>query len=185
MTPIFASWFGCGYLPKMPGTWGTLGAIPLLYVLNFLSVKFALRFDYIVLVSAVVTFLWGWSLCSKVLYKFKMGDNHEAVDKNDKKKYDPSWIVIDEVAGFLLTISLVFWGAKTSNTMLDQIQCIVLFFASFMLFRIYDILKPWPIYAIETWMSIQERFQSLSIMLDDIIAAVMAAATIYMVFYWF
>ncbi|MBA4249549.1 MAG: hypothetical protein C0432_02125 [Candidatus Puniceispirillum sp.] len=185
MTPFFASWFGLGYLPKMPGTWGTLGVMPLLYILYWTSFKFTLRFDLIVLAASIITFFWGWWLCFNILEKFRIEDRQSLLARSDKKKYDPSWIVIDEVSGFLLTVSLVFFGKAICLSVLGHVQSTVLIFASFILFRIYDILKPWPIHAVETWMSSQERFQSLSIMLDDIIAAVMAAATIYIVFYWF
>ncbi len=72
---------------------------------------------------------------------------------------DPSQIVIDEFVGLWLVL-LPF--AKVSPTEL---------LLAFIFFRFFDIVKPWPVNAAEHWMR-----QGFGIMLDDVVAALMAMA---------
>ncbi len=76
---------------------------------------------------------------------------------------DPSQIVIDEFVGLWLVL-LPF--AKVSPTEL---------FLAFVFFRFFDILKPWPVSAAEHWMR-----DGFGIMLDDVVAALMAMACLYL-----
>ncbi len=77
-------------------------------------------------------------------------------------RHDPGGIVWDEMVGYWLTIAFVpvewtWW------------------LAAFLLFRFFDIAKPWPISLAE------KRFSGgLGIMLDDIIAALYAMAILYL-----
>ena len=75
---------------------------------------------------------------------------------------DPSSVVIDEVAGQLFTLSFVTVDLWTLA-------------AGFILFRFFDITKPWPIY----W--VDRRIKGgFGIMLDDIIAATFAITILYL-----
>lgn len=75
--------------------------------------------------------------------------------------HDHGGIVWDEIAGYLLTM---YWA--TFNW-----QNVVL---GFVLFRLFDIAKPWPI----SWVD-KKVDGGLGIMLDDVLAALMAAACLY------
>ena len=86
-----------------------------------------------------------------------MTDIHQKTNK-DK---DPNYIVIDELVGQLLVLSIV---------PLDWIY----FFAAFILFRIFDIYKPWPI----SWAD-KRISNGFGIMFDDILAGGYAAAILY------
>ncbi|MDR1208455.1 MAG: phosphatidylglycerophosphatase A [Holosporales bacterium] len=77
---------------------------------------------------------------------------------------DPSFIVIDEVIGQLLCLFIV---SCYSNLFFKEI------FVSFALFRVFDILKPWPIKFIERTLEQKPAFQALSIILDDILAGLL------------
>ena len=80
---VLAIWFGCGRFPKMPGTAGTLGAIPLYFLL-------ARGGSLAVAAGAVVATLVGvWAAT-------------EVVRKTGLK--DPQIVCIDEVAGVLITL---------------------------------------------------------------------------------
>jgi phosphatidylglycerophosphatase A len=79
---ILAVWFGCGHLPVMPGTWGTLGAIPLYLLLRPLGV------GAIAAAAAGVTLVGLWAA--------------GVVERRLGKK-DPQIVCIDEVAGVLVT----------------------------------------------------------------------------------
>ncbi len=74
---------------------------------------------------------------------------------------DPDWFVLDEAAGLFLTLSLL-----SAGTVLDIV-------AGFLVFRVYDIAKPWPVRAFERWPG------SAGILTDDLAAAVFAAWTVW------
>ena len=75
--------------------------------------------------------------------------------------HDHGGIVWDEIAGYLLTM---YWVELSWQNML----------MGFILFRLFDILKPWPI----NWID-KKVAGGFGIMLDDLIAALMAAACLY------
>ncbi len=92
---LLATWFGSGLLPKAPGTWGSLAAIPFAWVIAHL-------FGSVALVPAALgIFLVGWWASDRVSQASGIKD--------------PGLIVIDEVAGQWLTLAaappgLVAWG---------------------------------------------------------------------------
>lgn len=136
-----STWFGAGLLPMAPGTWGSLAAVPLVGVLHYLGLW------YNALTVTVVTgvAIWASDRSSKLL-----GAN------------DPKEVVIDEVAGFLLTMLLLpsHWLALGLG---------------FFLFRFFDILKPYPIRH-------AERLKGgLGIVLDDLLAGLYACASVRIV----
>lgn len=81
---------------------------------------------------------------------------------------DPGFIVIDEVAGLWLTLFLinVFNGSAVAWSV-----------TGFVLFRLFDILKPYPISRVEKYEG------ALGIMLDDLVAGIFAALITLLIFY--
>jgi phosphatidylglycerophosphatase A len=79
-----ASWFGSGFLPRAPGSWGSLVAV----LLGWVIVAYAGR--WILLVSAIILFGVGWIAADRA----QRGDSDP----------DPGWIVVDEVVGQWLTL---------------------------------------------------------------------------------
>ena len=132
--------FGSGLMPKAPGTFGTLAAIPVYLLMANFSVL-------IYSIITVVLFLLGIYLCQKTTDELKV--------------HDHSGIVFDEIVGFLITMIAVplTW------------QWIV---AGFILFRLFDILKPWPI----SWLD-KKVHGGLGIMLDDVLAGVFSLIVIH------
>jgi phosphatidylglycerophosphatase A len=135
---LLAAWGPCGYAPVAPGTFGTLGAIPLYLVLSRLPAG-----QYVGLTAALV-----------VLAAFaaqRAGRYWGAADASP--------IVIDEVAGYLVTLALVpfSWQAVA---------------AGFVLFRIFDVLKPWPASAFDR---VKNGF---GVVMDDVAAGVWAWAAL-------
>jgi len=90
---LLATWFGSGLLPKAPGTWGSLAALPFAWAIQVTGGQLAL------LVAAGIAFLVGiWA------------SDRMARDIGIK---DPGAVVIDEVAGQWLTLAFVplsAWG---------------------------------------------------------------------------
>jgi phosphatidylglycerophosphatase A len=146
---LISTWFGCGLLPKAPGTWGSLAALPLAWVI---SDKFG---AYALIGAGIAAFLLGLWSCQKYL--------------EHAREKDPGSIVIDEVAGVIL--SLV-------PAVLPQGPDIIAFGLGFILFRIFDIMKPWPV----NWL--ENKFEgALGVMLDDVGAALYAGicVSIYLI----
>lgn len=80
---------------------------------------------------------------------------------------DPSAVVIDEVAGQWLTLLVV------PNDL-------ILYGLGFVLFRMFDIFKPWPV----SWAD-QKIKGGFGIMFDDILAGVYAGVILFGIRYWF
>lgn len=130
---LLATFFYTGKSPKAPGTVATLATIPLWYALAHLH---AIWYMVVVLVISV-----GGMFIAQ-LYENKKGE------------HDSKEIVIDEVAGFLITMT---WLPMTW-------QSLVL---GFILFRIFDIVKPPPIRQLD------EKVQGgVGVMIDDIAAGI-------------
>jgi phosphatidylglycerophosphatase A len=81
-------------------------------------------------------------------------------------EHDFGGIVWDEIAGYLITMWLVPFSWQTMT-------------GGFILFRIFDILKPWPI----RWLDRQVQ-GGLGIMIDDVLAAVFAAGVLLLAVNW-
>ena len=141
---------GSGLAPKAPGTFGTLAAIPFF----FLIVLLPLWAQAFVLVAG---FLIGIYLCDKTARDFGV--------------YDHPAIVWDEFVGLWVTL----WVLPLSNTPIS-IQWVL---AGFVLFRVFDILKPWPIVWADSKVS-----GGFGIMLDDLLAAVYAGLILFLITEW-
>jgi phosphatidylglycerophosphatase A len=79
---VLAVWFGCGHLPIAPGTWGTLGAIPLYLLVRPHGV------GAVAVTTVAVTLLGLWAAGE---VERRLGDK------------DPQIVCIDEVAGVFVT----------------------------------------------------------------------------------
>ncbi len=132
-----ATWFGCGYVPRAPGTMGTLGAIPL-YLLVAPRGPAG-----VAVAAAVVTGVGVWAA---------------SVVARDLNKKDPQIVVVDEVAGLLVTML-----PMREVTWLGVV-------VGFVLFRLFDTLKPWPIRRLEALPG------GWGIVLDDVGAGIAGAA---------
>jgi len=131
---ILSTWFGTGLLPKAPGTFGTIATVPVVLGLGLIGNWSSV----LVLALVVVVAVWASGISRKLF-----GQN------------DPPAIVIDEVAGFMLT--MIFLPLSW--------QVLVL---GFFLFRFFDILKPFPIKRVE------QIGGGLGIVADDLIAGLYA-----------
>jgi len=140
---LFASFFYTGYLPYAPGTWASLISVVLWFLFPWNSLSFRLCLILIVLIVGI--FVSG------------------IAEKRTEKK-DPSFIVIDEVAGMWLTLALI-----PKITFPENIGKIIF---ALLAFRFFDILKVPPIKKLE---SIPGGF---GIMLDDIVAGIYAGTLV-------
>lgn len=132
--------FGSGLAAKAPGTFGTLAALPIWWLL----VQFSWPVYVLVLVLMMAVGPW---LCGRAA--------------DDLGVHDHGGIVWDEIVGYLLTMLWV----------LGQPLNVYLPLVGFLLFRLFDIVKPWPI----GWLDRQVQ-GGVGIMLDDLVAALYAGA---------
>jgi len=130
---LIATGFYSGYLPKAPGTWGSLVGLLLFFLLHTLSLEI-----YLAVIASI--FLLG---------TFAAGEAEKIMDHPD-----PGLVVIDEIVGMLITMIAI---PATPLLMV----------LGFILFRIFDIWKPFPVDFFD------QRFHGgLGIMLDDIMAGI-------------
>ena len=140
---LFATLFGAGLFRAAPGSAGTALAVPFGVALAQLGPAV-----YLAALAAIsVAGIW---ICRKAAQALKVHD-HPA-------------IVWDELAGYLVTMSPSLWGLG---------QGAPAFLAGFILFRVFDILKPWPIRAVDRRVT-----GGLGVMADDLLAGVYAAAVL-------
>lgn len=135
--------FGSGLIPFMPGTMGSLAAIPLVLAMAYLPL-----IAYIA--CTVAAALFGIWICDKVSF--------------DLGVHDHGSIVWDEIVGMMI----VFIAIPISW------HSILL---GFLLFRVFDIFKPWPISFVD-----KNIHGGWGIMLDDLIAGVLALACLHAIY---
>lgn len=139
-----ATGFGTGFLPKAPGTWGSLVALPLAWLL----------LEYIGL----------YGLASAIFFALAAGVWAAQKYIETSGRNDPAEVVIDEVVGQWLTILVMALFSSFHDSLIN-------YGMAFVAFRLFDIWKPFPIAFLE------RRFEDgLGIMVDDIMAALYAAA---------
>ena len=140
---VLGTWFGCGYVPKAPGTAGSLGALLVAWLL------------YGRLVGAPI----GYAVLALLLLRPAVwAADRMARELNQK---DPHAVVIDEVAGQWLTLA----GATHLNWKSWLLALI--------LFRLFDIWKPWPIRRLE------KLSGGLGIVADDAMAGIYGALVLF------
>lgn len=149
---------GVGYIPLAPGTWGSVVGVGIYLffriasppVLNGIAAAgwsptpletFRTSFILLILIALTIIGIWAATRAEPLL-----------------GRKDPGPVVIDEVVGQLITFVFVPFNVGMGAVMLG-----------FLLFRIFDIWKPYPIRRLEALES------GLGIMADDIVAGVYAA----------
>lgn len=132
---FLATGFYVGYIPFAPGTFGSLVGLPFCLLLGLTGTK-------------VAFFLTLLFIC------FAIGIAHQAEKYLQKK--DPGLIVIDEMAGIMVTFLAIPFNAETAVL-------------GFYIFRILDIAKPAPIRYLEKHLP-----GGAGIVLDDVAAGIFA-----------
>ena len=152
---FLATFFGIGLLPLAPGTWGSLAALFLFYIMIFFQLSlslYSLLLAVIIITAIIVCYFASSELSVK---------DHQS-------------IVIDEVAGagvsFMFLPALGLYDFSSANWSESSFLAAALLLV---LFRLFDILKPHPISFVD------KRFKSgFGIVLDDLLAGVFAGLTL-------
>jgi phosphatidylglycerophosphatase A len=185
----FISTFGfIGLIKFAPGTFGSIAAFPVAYGIIILSSKLSglglLEFSGLSHAMQDITLIAVLQLATIILL-FIIGVIASDYYANISQSQDPKEVVIDEVVGQLITVNLCFLGylfitKSNLETWLSPEGLILVFLVAlpFALFRIFDILKPWPI----DWMDKNIK-GGLGIMLDDVGAAIFATVIYYVIIF--
>ncbi len=145
---LLATGFGSGLSPIVPGTMGTLAAIPFYLLLVQLPLP-------LYVIAVICSCVIGVKICQ--------------ITSDDMGVHDHGSIVWDEFAGLWITMLVV----PLFNLYATDWKWLL---AGFVLFRFFDMVKPWPI----GWLD-KRVHGGLGIMLDDIVAGVMAGVALYLV----
>ncbi len=140
---ILATFFYIGKIPKAPGTWATLATIPLWFLMSKLNPIFYMAIVFLIVIAGIFI---------------------SQIYENQLKIHDSKTIVIDEVAGFLITM---VWLPVTWQS--------VVF--GFVLFRFFDIVKPPPIRQLD-----QKISGGLGVMLDDVAAGIISSLILQIIY---
>ena len=154
---LFVTLFGIGKLKKIPGSYASLATTILLFFL-FHILNFS---PEIILISVIIIFFIS-------LYSINI-----FVKNLDNK--DPKEVVIDEFIGQSIPICLYEIAHEGSK---ETDQVLTFYFIMFILFRIFDIVKPYPVNYYD------KNFKnSFGVVMDDVVAGlyVVAVLVLYMV----
>ena len=148
---------GAGFAPVAPGTVGATEGVVLFLVFNAIAnnnLLLAPRWSVILLVSLNVALLavgvWASSRACAIC-----------------SLEDPSQVVIDEVSGQLIALTPIIIAPSVAGILL-----------AFLLFRLFDIFKPYPIRKLEHLPT------GFGVMADDALAGIYAAVLVWLGIHW-
>ena len=146
---LISTFFGHGYLTKMPGTVASLVTTIFIYIayeyLGYTDLRFSIIFFVIIF-----------------FYSFYAVKDSESEFTNK----DPRQIVIDEVLGQSMPLILLL-HLKQTNQLSIQIE--IYYIISFFFFRFFDIFKPYPINKFD------KMNNTFGVIFDDILAGIFSA----------
>ena len=144
LNTIFVTMFGLGKLKIIPGTFGSLATVIILYIsFHILNLS-----SNIILVGLIIIFIYSFSAI--------------AAHIKDSKNKDPNEIIIDEFIGQSIPIYLyeISHGTEKSPD-----ATIIFYCVCFVLFRFFDIAKPFPVSFFD------KNFKnSFGVIMDDVCA---------------
>jgi phosphatidylglycerophosphatase A len=136
ISKFFYTGFGSGLSPVAPGTFGTLVGA----LLCFLEYRIFGDNSIYVNIAVIILFLYP---------AIKLGD----IAERDLKSKDPQMVVLDEIFGYFFAVLFFTFTWKIA-------------IAAFLLFRFFDILKPYPI------CRLQNCKGGFGIFIDDVVAGI-------------
>ena len=144
LNTLFVTMFGLGKIPKIPGTFGSLATVIVLYFFfHILDVS-----SNIILICLLIIFIYSFSAVASYI--------------KDNEVKDPKEIVIDEFIGQSIPIYLyeISHGTEKSPD-----EAIIFYGVCFILFRFFDIAKPFPVSFFD------KNFKnSFGVIMDDVCA---------------
>jgi len=144
LNTLFVTMFGLGKVPKIPGTFGSLATVVVLYLFfHIFNIS-----SNIILIGLIIIFIYSFSAVALHI-------------KNNENK-DPKEVVIDEFIGQSIPIYLyeISHGIEKNPN-----EAIIFYGICFVLFRYFDIMKPFPVSFFD------KNFKnSFGVIMDDVCA---------------
>ena len=157
---LISTFFGNGYVSKLPGTFTSFSTLIILYILfEVLNFK---NLNYILILYSIIFF-----------YSFYAVMDSETEFENQ----DPRQIVIDEVLGQAMPLILIVY---LSSLDLLSVPVEIYYLLSFILFRFFDIIKPFPVSYFD-----KKHKNFFGIIMDDIMAGLYTMLIIYLISFKF
>ena len=158
LNTLFVTLFGLGKLPKIPGTFGSLATVIILYIFfHILNLS-----TNLILIGLIIIFIFSFLAV--------------ATHIKDNENKDPKEVIIDEFIGQSIPIYLyeISHGIKKSTD-----EAIIFYGVCFILFRFFDIIKPFPVSFFD-----RNFKNSFGIIMDDVCAGfyVVLSLICFMVF---
>ena len=144
LNTLFVTMFGLGKIPKIPGTFGSLATVIMLYS-SFHIIGISSK---IILISLTIIFIFSFLAV--------------ALHIKDSKNKDPKEVIIDEFIGQSIPIYLyeISHGTEKSSD-----EALIFYCVCFILFRFFDIAKPFPVSFFD------KNFKnSFGVIMDDVCA---------------
>ena len=144
LNTLFVTMFGLGKIPKIPGTFGSLATVILLYFLfHTLNIS-----SNLILIILIIIFTYSFSAV--------------ATHIKESENKDPKEVIIDEFIGQSIPIYLYEISHGTEKT---ANEAIIFYIICFVLFRFFDIAKPFPVSFFD------KNFKnSFGVIMDDVCA---------------
>jgi phosphatidylglycerophosphatase A len=146
---VIATYFGLGLSPKAPGTVGSVGTIPLAFVLAYF---FGI---YGIVIAAILIFVVGTLATDEII--------------RDQEEKDPGKVVVDEVVGQLLAFTFV-----ADSMLYHNLQNWWIYLLGLAAFRFFDICKMGPV----KWFDSKMK-NAVGVMMDDVCAGLMGGAVVW------
>ena len=144
LNTLFVTMFGLGKIPKIPGTFGSLATVIILYIFfHILNLS-----SNLILILIVTIFIYAFSAVTAYI--------------KDNENKDPKEVIIDEFIGQSIPIYLyeISHGTEKSSD-----EAIIFYCVCFVLFRFFDIAKPFPVSFFD------KNFKnSFGVIMDDVCA---------------
>ena len=153
---LISTFFGNGYVSRIPGTFTSLSTLIILYIL-FEILQFK-NLNYILILYSI-TFFYSF---------YAVMDSETEFENKDHKQ-----IVIDEVLGQAMPLILIVY---LSSKNLINIPVEIYYLLSFILFRFFDIVKPFPVSYFD-----KQHKNFFGIIMDDIMAGLYTMLIIYLI----
>jgi len=144
LNTLFVTMFGLGKLPKIPGTFGSLATIIILYIFfHILNLS-----SNLILIGLIIIFIFSFFAVS--------------IHIKDSDNKDPKEVIIDEFIGQSIPIYLYEISHGTEKI---ANEAIIFYGVCFLLFRFFDIAKPFPVSYFD------KNFKnSFGVIMDDVCA---------------
>lgn len=146
---VIATYFGLGLSPKAPGTVGSVGTIPLAFMLAYF---FGI---YGIVIAAILIFVVGTLATDEII--------------RDQEEKDPGKVVVDEVVGQLLAFIFV-----ADSMLYHNLQNWWIYLLGLAAFRFFDICKMGPV----KWFDSKMK-NAVGVMMDDVCAGLMGGAVLW------